>query len=426
MHILFILIKKPNISRWHKEAILIGFLKKKEKRNGYDPPSEQSIYTVTGMFGENPLTVSVSPDAMNDIVQAAMRSKATAVSKLAPVHIREAQDGFVQNPKGFESIKWLLQQPNPYMSMQDLLYKLSAQREERGNSYAYIECDGEVPAGIYPIESSAVEMYNRKGQCFLKFSVDGEIIVKPYDEVIHLRKDFNKNAFFGDKNNGIMTGLSEVINMTDRGIVKAIQNSAVIRWIMKFFQPLQPNDVKIRIDEFNNQWLNVNKQGGVVPQVGGQYELTQVEPKNYVPDGMIIKQAAERIYAYYGVNEKIVQNKYNENEWNAFYESEVEPAAMQLSHEFTRTMFSKHQREFGNRIVFSSESLQYASMKTKLALMSMVDRGAMTPNEWRSAMNLPPIPGGDIPVRRLDTAPVGDEYGSKIKDDSGEGGEDDE
>ncbi len=37
----------------------------------------------------------------------------------------------------------------------------------------------------------------------------------------------------------------------------------------------------------------------------------------------------------------------------------------------------------------------------------MVDRGAMTPNEWRRTLNLPPLQGGDEPIRRLDTAPVG-------------------
>jgi hypothetical protein len=51
-------------------------------------------------------------------------------------------------------------------------------------------------------------------------------------------------------------------------------------------------------------------------------------------------------------------------------------------------------------------SLQYASMSTKLNLLQMVDRGAMTPNEWRRVMNMAPIEGGDKPIRRLDTAVV--------------------
>ena len=36
----------------------------------------------------------------------------------------------------------------------------------------------------------------------------------------------------------------------------------------------------------------------------------------------------------------------------------------------------------------------------------MVDRGAMTPNEWRATLNLAPLQGGDEPIRRLDTQVV--------------------
>lgn len=36
----------------------------------------------------------------------------------------------------------------------------------------------------------------------------------------------------------------------------------------------------------------------------------------------------------------------------------------------------------------------------------MVDRGALTPNEWRKIFNLAPVEGGDEPIRRLDTRPT--------------------
>ena len=45
-------------------------------------------------------------------------------------------------------------------------------------------------------------------------------------------------------------------------------------------------------------------------------------------------------------------------------------------------------------------------MQTKLNLLQMVDRGALTPNEWRQVLNLAPIDGGDVVIRRLDTAPT--------------------
>ena len=114
-----------------------------------------------------------------------------------------------------------------------------------------------------------------------------------------------------------------------------------------------------------------------------------------------------RIYNLFGTNEKIIQGKYTEDEWNAYYESKVEPIAIQLANEYTRKIFSRRERAFGNGIVAESSMLQYASMRTKLNLLQMVDRGAMTPNEWRTVMNLGPIEGGDKAIRRLDTAVIG-------------------
>jgi Lhr-like helicase len=69
-------------------------------------------------------------------------------------------------------------------------------------------------------------------------------------------------------------------------------------------------------------------------------------------------------------------------------------------------LFSRKKRSYGNFIMFESNNLATASMKTKLELREMVDRGAFTPNEWREVFNLAPVPGGDQPIRRLDTAVV--------------------
>jgi hypothetical protein len=86
-----------------------------------------------------------------------------------------------------------------------------------------------------------------------------------------------------------------------------------------------------------------------------------------------------------------------------------------MSEEFTRKLFTRKERGHGNKIIFEASSLQYASMKTKLNLLNMVDRGAMTPNEWRKVMNLGPIEDGDKPIRRLDTQPV--EGGEFVEDE---------
>ena len=119
-----------------------------------------------------------------------------------------------------------------------------------------------------------------------------------------------------------------------------------------------------------------------------------------------MKELRDAVFRYFGVSENIVRGDYTEDQWNAFYESTVEPLAVQMSLEFTSKLFTARELGHGNEIVFESNRLQYASMTTKLNLREMVDRGALTPNEWREAMNLAPIEGGDKPIRRLDTRPT--------------------
>jgi len=131
-----------------------------------------------------------------------------------------------------------------------------------------------------------------------------------------------------------------------------------------------------------------------------EYQPIEIEPK--MINAAQMKELRDAVFRYFGVNENIVMGQYTEDEYEAFYESVLEPLAIQLSLEFTSKLFTERERGFGNEIIFESNRLQYASMKTKLNLKEMVDRGAMTPNEWREALNLAPIEGGDIPLRRLD------------------------
>lgn len=111
-------------------------------------------------------------------------------------------------------------------------------------------------------------------------------------------------------------------------------------------------------------------------------------------------------YSFFNTNEKIVRSSFSENEWISYYEAQVEPDLLQIAAEHTRKLWNRRQRAFGNKLYLESSNLQYASMSTKLSLESMVDRGAMLPNEWRAVFGLAPVAGGDEPIRRLDTAPV--------------------
>ena len=54
----------------------------------------------------------------------------------------------------------------------------------------------------------------------------------------------------------------------------------------------------------------------------------------------------DNVYRYYNVNENILMSKFSESEWNAFYESVIEPIALQLSLEFTFKLLTERERGF--------------------------------------------------------------------------------
>lgn len=70
-----------------------------------------------------------------------------------------------------------------------------------------------------------------------------------------------------------------------------------------------------------------------------RYDLEQVKPEAFVPDSKQMQETTQRIYNFFNTNENIIQSKYSEDEWNAYYESSIEPLAMQLAGEFTRKLF---------------------------------------------------------------------------------------
>jgi HK97 family phage portal protein len=311
----------------------------------------------------------------------------------------------IVNPDPY--VRVLLEEPNPYMTGQMLQERLAIQFKLNNNAFAFILRDEAGYAKeIYPINATGVQAkYDRQGVLFLEFTLrNGRLLTFYYSDVIHLRQDFGENDVFGSSNAEMLRPLMEVVNATDQGMVASIKNSATIRWLLKFKAPLSEGDKKQQANNFAKAFLSQSENATGVAAVDTRAEAEQIHPDDKIPNAAQIDKVMARIYNIFGTNEAIVQSKYNEDQWGAYYEAEIEPFATQFANELTRKVFSKRERARGNKIVFGSSSLQFASMSTKLDLVQMVDRGSMTPNEWRRVLNLEPLEGGDTPIRRLDTA----------------------
>jgi len=350
-----------------------------------------------------------------DIVRSAVRPLATAIGKTVPKHRFNSKI----NPN--VNVLMVLMEPNPIMSMQMLLEKTIWQYRINGNAFIYVEKDDRgKPIALYPIVSNSLELLmNPAGEYFIKFYLrDGKPYTFRYSDLIHIRNDYTTNEILGDSLAPSLLPLLEVVQTTDQGIISAIKNSNVVKWLLKFNQTLRPEDIKSNTKQFVDDFLRTDSEGIGAAGVDSKADAIQVQPYSYVPEKEQSAATRQRILDLLNTNDNIVNSTFTENQWIAYYETQIEPVLIQLSDGFTKAFFTRRERALGHEIMFESNNLQFASMQTKLQMVGWLDRGVMTVNEYRTiALGLEPVEGGDMRLLRKDTDRLDQNKGKEEADE---------
>lgn len=338
-------------------------------------------------------------DFINDIdIRACVDAIARNGAKMHPRHIRNYMKGdmpVMENLKG-NLYKILAKQPNELQDAYKFYYQVITNLELYNDSFIYVQRDSDLNVtGLYPLDFSEGKLYEYDGKVWVKFRFgrSKERFV-PYDSCIHLTRFVGKDGLFGGTTHPIIQVLS-IKHIIDEGIVNAIKTTQHIKGVVKSQKALlKPEDVKKMRDQFVKDFIDNGDKSGI----GGLDATTDFTPVKIEPttaSDSQIKIFDNKILAYFGVNENIIQSKYTEDEWNAFYESVLEPIGLQMSLEFTNKLFTPTQKNFGNEIIFESNRLQYASNKTKIELLRYATN-IMTQNELREVFNLAPRENGDV------------------------------
>jgi len=223
-------------------------------------------------------------------------------------------------------------------------------------------------------------------------------------DIIHLRRNFNNNDLLGDPNTALSPAL-ELAHTQNEGYMNGIKSSATIRGILKFTNIMAPEKLKEEKERFIKDYLSIANDGGIVA-TDQKMEYVPIDIKPAVIDEKQIQAISKKIYDYLGISENIVNSNYTEDQWAAFYESTLEPIAVQMSLEFTRKIFNEREQAFGNTIIFESGRLQFSSNKTKIRLIAqLMPYGLLTINQALEILNLPSVEDGD---KRLQTLNVVD------------------
>lgn len=344
----------------------------------------------------------------NEIVGAIANAVASNVAKLTPQVIRKTAAGTtIKNDK----LSRLLEiRPNAENSTYDFLYKMASDLIYTSNAFAvvFFNDDCSEITSIQPITVTSHRIFEVDGVLYFKFiwEYDKKSYTVPYQFVIHIKGRYNRKRFLGTPPDAELQNSTELLNVTYSGIKNVIRNSASLRGYLKYNNFIDEKELRQKVSEFQSAYMSSDNEGGIagLDNTIDFHEITQKPPAIPITQVNFFR---ENIYRYYGVNEKILNSTYTEAEWNSFYEGVIEPIAIQLSLEFTYKLFTEGERSFGNKIVFTTNRLQYATLQTRNAVAKdLFDRGIISINEYREFMYLPQTEDGDVRMISLNYVKV--------------------
>jgi len=330
----------------------------------------------------------------NAVVRETVDAIARHAAKINAVHM-------VNGERQKSRIQYVIgTRPNPWMSAYDYQYKMFSTALLKNNAFALQVWDSrnELKA-ILPVDYTSCEALEdeRGSGLYIRFALtNGKETILPYDQLYHIRRHYTRSTVLGDGNDPLDDAV-EMINVANAGMMSAVKSGSSLRGVLKIKQAmLKDKDVRQRRDDFVNDYINAGDNGGIAG-MDASMDYVQLDPSrmyNLTPDQMA--SIRDNVHRYYGVSEKFVRGEYDENDWNAAYEANIEPFEIQMHLEYTEKTFTQRQRENGESIVFEANRLQYASAKTKIELVNRLGMlGLLTYNEGRSIFNMPPVPDGD-------------------------------
>lgn len=323
-----------------------------------------------------------------ELTRAAIHSFATHCSKLKPEI----------SGKAYRHLEKTLQfKPNPFMDTSKFIYRIATIMSVTNNAFIVpLEDEYGMICGYYPLLPQSCEILDVRGEPYLRYTfANGKRAAIELDRVGIMNQFQYQDDFFGEDNKALNPTM-QLIHTQNQGIINGVKNSATIRFLAKISNMLNPEDIKAERDRFTEDNLSADNKSGMIIYDNKFSDLKQVESKPFIANPIQMRQINDNVYNYFGTNEAILQNKFTEDEWNAYYEGKIEPFALQLSLVISNMTYTKRELSYDNAIYFSSNRLQYASNQTKLSVSTQLfDRGLINRNMVMDIWNMAHVEEGD-------------------------------
>ena len=331
-----------------------------------------------------------------ELIRAAINARAVHMSKLKVETFGAARPA-LQNK--------LKNNPNEFQTWSQFQYRLSTLLDVHNTAFITPIWDkyGQ-PSGIYAPLPQRCEIVQYDGVPYLRYEFAYGVKASVELEYCGIMTKYQyRSDFFGESNEALRQTM-DLIHIQNQGIEEGVKSAATYRFMAKLSNFAKAEDLAKERQRFTAENFSKDSKGGGLLLFPNTYQdVKQVDVKPWVVDAEQMKAIEGNVYKYFGVNEDILTNHFDSENWSAFYEGCIEPFAIQEAEVLKKMFFTLREQSQGNGVSVTANRLQYLSNQDKLNVSAqMADRGLMTRNEIREIWNLPPLPeplGSQLPIR---------------------------
>lgn len=322
------------------------------------------------------------------LVRSAIDARARHISKLKVEIIGTAKPALQTKLK---------LRPNGWQTWSQFLYRTSTILDMHNTAVVVPVFDEFMSVvGYYTVLPKRCEVIQFNGEPWLRYEFrHGEKAALPMKECAVLTRFQYSSDFFGEPNNALDSTM-KLEHMNNEAIEEAVKNGARYSFIARVNNFSSVSDMKKERMRFTETNLKSDEENSGILLFPNTYtDIKQIDTDAYNVPEKELEEIRTNVYTYFGVNEDVLQSKAYGDAWSAFYESAIEPFAIQFSEAMTQAMFSDTEIQRGTLLMLTANRLQYMSTNEKLNVSSqMADRGIMNRDEIREIWNLPPLPDG--------------------------------
>lgn len=346
-----------------------------------------------------------------------------AIGKL-PLKIQQyTPDGGIRIAREHPYYRMLNERPNRYMTASSFWGTCEQFRDDRGNSYAWIDTRDPKHPQLWHLDPSNVKVYYDNARklsdvvdVYYRYSTNDGTVTLSSEEVLHFRSHYTEDG---------ITGISvrDQLSATLRGNIKAqefinktIESGMTAKSVLNYTGSLNDANVQALVKEVTRYAKGEMKDKGIdniIPMPVG-FSLTPLNLKLADSQFLELRQySALQIASAFGVKPYQVgdytKSSYASAEAQqlSFLVDTLLFIVKQYEEELTYKLLTDAEVAEGYHIKFNVAVMLRADQKTQVeTLRSAVSGFLMTPNEARERLDLPAKEGGDQLIGNGSTIPI--------------------